>query len=123
MLSSLRFHCSNTLGVLASVRFACYDNHWLIEQMCAELRELVQDHVEIVRRVAAAEIGNIYQVHEQTRALDVAEELSSQAVAFVRAFDQSGHIGHHECSVVSGLHYAQIRNQGGKRIIRNLRFG
>ena len=123
VLRSLRFHCPNALGVLAGVNLTRHDDHWLIEKMRTELRELVQDHVEIVRRVAAAEIGNIYQMHEHTRALNVAEELSSQSVAVVRAFDQPGHIGHHECSVVSGLHYAQIRNQGSKRIIRNLRFG
>jgi len=40
-------------------------------------------------------------VGQQARALDVAQELDAQAVAGMRALDQAGNVGDHECAVIA----------------------
>ena len=49
-----------------------------------------EDHVEVVRRIAPAEIGHIHQMHEHASTLNVPQKLHSKPVPIVRAFDQSG---------------------------------
>ena len=61
-------------------------------------RQLVHDDFEIVHRIAAGGLGNVHQVRQQARALDVPQELDAQAVAQVRAFDQARNIGDDEAA-------------------------
>src|SRR5262245_40683502 len=49
------------------------------------------------------------------------EELRAESVAFVRAFDQTRHIGHDEGSVIAQLHDAEIRRQRRERVVGDLR--
>ena len=48
----------------------------------------------------AARVRDIDQVHQQARALDVAEKLRAEAGAFVGAFDQAGDVGDDEADFV-----------------------
>ena len=60
-------------------------------------------------------------VQQQTRALQVTQELMAQARAFGSAFDQAGNIGDHKALLVRHAHHAQVRVQGGKWVIGNFR--
>ena len=46
--------------------------------------------------IAASGIGHVNQVRQQARAFDVAQELNTQAVAEVSAFDQARDVGDDE---------------------------
>ncbi len=65
-------------------------------------------------------------MHQQSRALDVAQELCAQARSGVRAFDQARNVGDHETlffSLFASQHHTKVRFEGGERIIGNLRPG
>ena len=67
----------------------------------AEAVEFAEDHFDVFDDVgAAAGVGDIDQVDQQARALDVPQELRAQACAVVRAFDQAGDVGDHEADFV-----------------------
>ena len=51
----------------------------------------------------------------------MAQETIAQAVAFVRAFDQSGNIGNHKSAKVTHVHHSQIRLKRRERIVGDLR--
>ena len=53
--------------------------------------------------------------------LDVAQELVAEAVAFVRALDQAGHIGDDEAAVVAQRDHAQVRRERRERVVGDLR--
>ena len=57
-------------------------------------RELARDHLGI--HVGRLVRGEIDEMHEHRAALDVTEELIAEAVAFVRAFDETGDVGDDE---------------------------
>ena len=44
---------------------------------------------------------HVHQVHQHLRALDVAEELVAEAMPFVRALDEPGHVGDDEAAIVA----------------------
>ena len=62
-------------------------------------------------------------MHQQTGALDVPEKLRAQARTGVSTFNQAGDIGDDEAFLVRRIAYdydAEVRLQGGERIIRDL---
>src|SRR5437588_12895534 len=61
-------------------------------------------------------------MHEETRALDVAQELQPQPGTLARALDQTGYIGHNEGLSIHADH-AEHRRESGKRIVAYLRLG
>ena len=89
--------------ILRDVHLGGHHDHRLGGQFLAETRQLAHDDLEIVHRVAAAGFGDVHQMRQQARALDVAQELDAQAVALVRAFDQPRNVGHHEAAEVVGI--------------------
>ena len=67
--------------------------------------------------------GNVQRhVHEHRAALHVPEEVEPEALAVARPGNEPGHVGDHELGV-PGLGHAQVRDQRGKRVIRDLRPG
>ena len=94
----------------------------LLEQLRVVELELAADGVEVLDRVASRRAGDVDQVNQHLGALDVAQELMAEAVAFVRAFDQAGHIGDHEAAIVAQRDHAEVRRERGERVIGNLRF-
>ena len=69
---------------------------------------------------AAGGFRDVHQMDQQARAFDVTQELYAQAVAQVRSFNQAGDVGDHEAAIFTGVDHAQIRDQGGEGIIRDL---
>ena len=63
----------------------------------------------------------IDEVHEHRATLDVTQELVAEAVAFVRAFDETGDVGDDERLVVIRLHDAEVRDERRERIVGDLR--
>src|SRR5205807_6964497 len=52
---------------------------------------------------------------------DVPQKTIAESVTFVCAFDQSGNVCDHKRAKVAEVHHAQVRLEGGKRIVSNLR--
>ena len=59
-------------------------------------------------------------MHDERRALDVAQELVSQTAPFVRALDEAGDVGHDE-AVVPRTRHAEVRHERGERVVGDLR--
>ena len=85
--------------------------------------QLAANDVEILDRIAAGLPRHVDEMNQHFRAFDVTQELVTQAMAVVRALDQTGDVGHDEVAVAAERHHAEIRCQRGERIIRNLRLG
>ncbi len=60
-------------------------------------------------------------MHEHARALDVAQETVAEPRTFVRAFDQAGDVDHHERFEIRDAHDAELRLEGGERVVGDLR--
>ena len=61
-------------------------------------------------------------MQQEIRALEVCEELMSEADAFACAFDQPGHVGHRELPRRVGcVDCSEDRRECGERILRDLR--
>jgi len=56
MLRGFRAHSLDPRSILAYVNPACHDNHRLLPELWAELPKLLEDDVEVVTRLASAEI-------------------------------------------------------------------
>ena len=57
---------------------------------------------------------------EHPGTLEVSENAISECVALVGARDQSGNVSDDEASVVIEAHHAQVRAQGGERVVGDL---
>ena len=82
--------------------------------------EFGEDHVEVAERVATRlERRAVQDVHQGRAALDVAEELEPEALAFAGAFDEPGDVG--DCVAhLTGLDDAEVRVQRRERIVGDL---
>ena len=77
--------------------------------------------MEVAHGVAAAGLADVHQMDQQARALDVTQELDAQAMAVMRALDQTWDVGHHERGViVVRADDAEVRLKRSKRVIGNL---
>ena len=85
-----------------------------------EQLQLVPHGLEVVAGIAARRRRHVHQVDQHLRPLDVAQELVAEAVARVRAFDQAGHVGHHEAAVVAQRDDAEVRRQRRERVVGDL---
>ena len=92
---------STRVAILRDVHFGGQDDHRLGRERFAVACQFLHDDLEVFHRIAAALFGNVHQVRQQARALDVAQELDAQAVAFVRAFDEPGNVGDHEAAEIA----------------------
>ena len=82
--------------------------------------QLVLDRRVVLGRVGAVDRREVEHVHEQSRALDVGEEVVPEAGALARALDQSGDVGEHELAVV-GVDRAEHRLERRERVVGDLR--
>jgi hypothetical protein len=60
-------------------------------------------------------------MHQHFRALDVPQEAVAEAMTFMRAFDQSWDIGHHEAAIAAQRHHAEVGRQRRERVVGDLR--
>ena len=87
--------------------------------------ELLADDRVVGLRVAG---GDVHDVHEDTRALDVAQEGVAQAGARAGALDEAGHVGDGRPAMVLGIDRlevedAEVRRQGREGVGRDLGIG
>ena len=81
------------------------------------------DHVQVGERVAAWFLdGAVEHVHQDRAAFHVPEEVESETLAVARPGDKAGHVGDDELGLPR-LGHAQVRDQGGERIVCDLRPG
>ena len=92
-------------------------------QLRAVLLQFGVDGVEIRNGVAALTAGNVHQMHQQTAAVDVPQEIVTQTGALTGALDDAGNIGHHEADALVHVHHAQIGIQGGEVVVGDLGVG
>ena len=92
-----------------------------VELVAAVLGQLVLEGLDVGLRVAAGlHRRHVDDVHEDGAALDVAEELDAQALAGRGTRDQAGDVGHRVRDVARPDH-AEVRHQGGERVVGDLR--
>ena len=85
--------------------------------------QLAVDDVVVLERVAPLVVPRqVHHVHDERRALDVAQELVSQPAPLVRPLDEAGDVGRHEAQVAAGGH-AQVGHERGERVVGDLRPG
>ena len=83
-------------------------------------RRVVGDRI---RLRAHRQLGcEVEHVHEQTRALDVREEVVAEAGAIARAFDQAGDVGDDQLALLA-LEHAEHRRERRERVVGDLRRG
>ena len=90
-------------------------------QLVGVQRQLAVDDIVILQRIASLVVARqVHHVHDERRALDVAQELVSQTAPFVRALDEAGDVGHDE-AVVPRTRHAEVRHERGERVVGDLR--
>src|SRR5471032_1587113 len=122
-LSRQMAQCGHTLGILCRVHFGGRYDHRLLHQVFTETGQFFHDDFEVVHRLPPAAFGNIHQVYQQARALNMPQELDAQAMAQVRPFDEAGDVGHHEAAEIFQLDHTQIGLKSSERIVGDLRPG
>ena len=83
-------------------------------QLVAVTQQLLANDAVVVQRLRAVGRLGLDQVDQDSRPLDVAEKLASQAGAGVGAFDQPGDVGEDEGAVGSILDAAEV----GKLVVK-----
>ncbi len=89
----------------------------------AVLGELLLDGVEVGDRVAVRLQGRgVQNVDEHLAALDVPQELQTQALALAGAGDQTGDV-RDGVDGRTGGHHTEVGHQGGEGVVRDFRLG
>ncbi len=110
-LSARRFF----VGV-GEVHLVRRDDVALAGQFAAVEPKLLADGAVGGDRVRPGERGDVHDVADHARALDVAEELVAESVPGVRALDQPGQVGDDERPRVAHVGDAELRLERGERI-------
>src|SRR5690606_34624903 len=98
----------------------------LVQHRRVVLAQLGLDRADLLDRFglhARLHRRDVHQVQQQPRALHVAQEQAAQPGAVGGALDQSGDVGDHEAAAGFDADHAQVRVQGGERIVGDLRRG
>ena len=94
-----------------------------LRKLGAILLELAVDNTVILDRIAILKAArHIDDMHDQGRALDVAQELMAQTLALARALNEAGNVGDN-VGILAGTHHAQVGHERGKRVIGDLGAG
>ncbi len=91
------------------VHLRCGDDLRLGGKLGAERRELALNRLEILDRIAARRAGDVHEVHQHLRAIEMLQEPIAEPFALVRAFDEPGHVGDDEAAVAAQRHDAEVR--------------
>ena len=89
----------------------------------AILLELAVDDAIVLDRIAILKTTrHIDDMHDESRALNVAQELMAQALALARTLDKARDVGN-DIGVLAGTHHTQVGHERGKRIVGDLGSG
>ena len=113
----------NLVGRARRIALVGDDDLRTLRKLGAILLELAVDDAIVLDRIAILKTTrHIDDVHDECRALDVAQELMAQALALARTLDEAGDVGN-DIGVLAGTHHAQIGHERGKRVVSNLGAG
>ena len=77
----------------------------------------------ILNRIAILKTArHVDDMHDQGRALNVAQELVTQALALARALDETRDVGN-DVRIFAGTHHAEVRHERGERVVGDLGAG
>ena len=94
-----------------------------LRKLGAILLKLAVDDVVILNRIAILKTArHVDDMHDQSRTLNVAQELVTQTLALARALNKAGDVGN-DVRIFAGTHHAQIGHERGKRVVGNLGTG
>ena len=117
------FEVGNLVSRARRIALVGDDDLRALRKLGAILLELTVDDAIVLDRIAILKTArHIDDVHDECRALDVAQELMAQALALARALDKAGDVGN-DIGVLAGTHHAQVGHERGKRIVGNLGSG
>src|SRR5699024_10866994 len=84
------------------------------------LGQLQIDGVEIRYRIPALAAGHVHHVDQQAAAVDVPQEVMTQAGALTGSLDDAGNVGHNEGHALVHIDHSQIGEEGGKVVVGDL---
>ena len=117
------FEVGNLVSRARRVALVGNDDLRALRKLGAILLELAVDNAIILDRIAILKSArHIDDVHNQSSALDMAQELMAQATALARTFDKAGDVGN-DIGVLAGSHHTQVGHERGKRIVGDLGTG
>ena len=113
----------NLVGRARRVALVGNDDLRTLRKLGAILLELAVDDAIVLNRIAILKTTrHVDDVHDECRALDVAQELMAQALALARTLDETGNVGN-DVRIFAGTHHAEVRHERGKRVVGNLGTG
>ena len=113
----------NLVGRARRIALVGNDDLRTLRKLGAILLELAVDDVVILDRIAILKTTrHVDDVHDECRALNVAQELVTQALTLARAFDKTGDVSN-DVRIFAGTHHAEVRHERGKRVVGNLGAG
>ena len=92
-------------------------------QLRAILPQLGVDGVKVRDGVASLAAGHIHQMHQQTAAVDVPQEVVPQSGTLAGALDDAGDVRHDEADALVHVDHTQIGVEGGEMVIGDLGVG
>src|SRR5207247_1034812 len=90
-------------------------------QLRVKQLELLPNGIEIADRIPSAEAGDVDQMHEYAGSFQMAQELMSQSLSVVRAFNQPGDVRDDETAIAAQAHDAEIGDKRREGIVGDLR--
>ena len=113
----------NLVGRARRVALVGNDDLRTLRKLGAILLELAVDDAIVLNRIAILKTTrHVDDVHDQSRTLNVAQELVTQALTLARAFDKTGDVSN-DVRIFAGTHHAEVRHERGKRVVGNLGAG
>ena len=76
------------------------DHLILLLEQWVKFLQFASQYVKILQEVVFRNVGNVYQMNQKLRPLDVSEEPVSQATTLARPFDQTGDVRYDERTLI-----------------------
>ena len=117
----VRFERVDRIQVADRIHLRRRDDLRLRRKLGAERRELALDGLEVLDRIASGCARDIDEMHQHLGAIEMLQKPIAEPLAFVRPFDEPGHVGDDEAAIAAQRHDAEIRGERRERIVGDLR--
>ena len=94
-----------------------------VEQVGSVVAQLVEQHLELFVGADAVPRREVEHHEQDPGSLDVTKELMAETATLARALDQAGDVGQHHLEPVVHPHHAEVRFEGGERVVGDLGLG
>ena len=113
----------NLVGRARRIALVGDDDLRTLRKLGTILLELTVDDAIVLDRIAILKSArHVNDMHNQSSALNVAQELMTQALTLARTLNKTRNIGD-DIGVLAGTHHAQVGHKRGKRVVGNLGTG